>query len=238
MFAKGVAHRVRTALVSAQGQLMLTLERLGILDPGNQNESFWKARVRLLMEGGEELSRNFKSIQTLLQEVTGTLDDYLHLTHRRDIVHEPLSLKELVQTEMAEIYKNRLPTLSVEFLSDDPLPLISGDLSLLRFVVKELFKNALESMPDQKGQIVISLKNQSSRGYIQLNIRDTGSGIPSHLQSRLFQPFFTTKEHRQGLSLSRARRYAEFHGGELKLVHTSPQGTTFELNLPLEGPGT
>lgn len=233
MFAKGVAHRVRTALVSAQGQLMLTLERLGLLDPETKTEAFWKARLRLLVEGAGELSKNFKSIQALLHDVTATLDDYLHLTHRREITREPVSLNEIVQAEMAELYADRRPTLSVEFLSDDPMPNVSGDPALLRFILKELMKNALEALPAGSGKIVISLKNQISKQSVQVLLRDTGTGIPEHLQSRLFQPFFSTKEHRQGLSLSRAKRYAEFHGGELVLIQTSPNGTTFQLELPL-----
>lgn len=232
MFAKGIAHRVRTALVSAQGQLMLTLERLGLLDPETKTEAFWKARFRLLIEGAGELSKNFKSIQALLHDVTGTLDDYLHLTQRRDIVTGPVSLKTLVQQEMAEIYADRRPTLSVEFLSDDPLPNVIGDEAMLKFVVSTLMKNALDAVPGA-GKITISLKNQSAKGVVQMLVRDTGPGIPEHLQPRLFQPFFTTKEHRQGLGLSRAKRYVEFHNGDLQLIQTGPQGTLFQLELPL-----
>jgi signal transduction histidine kinase len=134
---------------------------------------------------------------------------------------------------MAEIFTERRPTLSVEFLSDDPLPSVMGDESMLKFVVVELMKNALEAIPGNLGKVTISLKNQSAKGKLQMLIRDTGQGIPEHLQPRLFQPFFTTKEHRQGLSLSRAKRYVEFHGGTLELISTSAQGTTFQLELPL-----
>jgi len=234
MFAKGVAQRVRTTLVSAQGQLLLTLERLGLLDPQNKTESFWKARLRLLVEGAQELGENFRAIQSQLQDVTGALDDYLHLTHRRQISTAPVSLKDLVDREMADIFVERRPTLAVEFLSDDPLPDISGDPALLRFVVHELLKNAREALPDESGQITISLKNRSDRRVIQLLVRDTGPGIPEHLAPRLFQPFFSTKEHRQGLSLSRAKRYVEFHGGQLEMIQTGNGGTTFQIELPLE----
>lgn len=233
MFAKGVAHRVRTTLVSAQGQLLLTLERLGLLDPQTKSEAFWKARLRLLVDGASELSENFRAIQAQLQDVTGALDDYLHLTGRREIVSSPVSLKELVQSEMAQLYVDRRPTLSVEFLSDDPLPNIPGDPALLRFAVHELFKNALEALPHETGKILISLKNRSDHGVVQMHVRDSGSGVPEHLVPRVFQPFFSTKEHRQGLSLSRAKRYVEYHGGTLDLLQTNATGTTFQMELPL-----
>jgi signal transduction histidine kinase len=233
MFAKGVAQRLRTTLVSAQGRLLLTLERLGLLDPQTKNESFWKARLRLLVDGSEELSENFKEIQAQLQQVTTTLDDYLHLTHRRKITKEPVLLKEIVQAEMAEVFAERRPTLSVEFLSDDPVPSVTGDPSLLRFIVRTLFANSLEALPNQSGQIIVALKNYSDTRRIQLVVRDSGAGIPPHLMPRLFQPFFTTKQDRQGLSLSRARRYAELHGGLLELSQSGPEGCVFQLELPL-----
>ena len=234
MFAKGVAQRVRTTLVSAQGQLLLTLERLGLMDPQSKTESFWKARFRLLVDGAHELSENFKEVQAQLHEVTGALDDYLHLTNRRQISTAPVSLKDLVNREMADLFAERQPTLAVEFLSDDPLPDISGDPALLRFVVHELLKNAREALPGGAGQIVISLKNRSDRGVVQMLVRDSGPGVPEHLAPRLFQPFFSTKEHRQGLSLSRAKRYVEFHGGSLELIQSGTVGAMFQVELPLE----
>jgi signal transduction histidine kinase len=51
---------------------------------------------------------------------------------------------------------------------------------------------------------------------------------------RLFQPFFSTKEHRQGLSLSRAKRYVEFHGGTLELIQSGEKGASFQLELPIK----
>ncbi len=234
MFAKGVAQRVRTTLVSAQGQLLLTLERLGLLDPQSKSESFWKARLRLLVEGAGELSENFRAIQAQLQDVTSALDDYLHLTSRRQMSTAPVSLKDLVNREMAEIFGERRPTLAVEFLTDDPMPDVPGDPTLLRFVVHELLRNALEALPNESGQITISIKNRSDLGVIQMLVRDSGRGVPEHLAPRLFQPFFSTKEHRQGLSLSRAKRYVEYHGGTLQLLKSGTDGTTFQVELPLE----
>ena len=234
MFAKGVAQRVRTTLVSAQGQLFLTLEQLGLLDPQSKNENFWKARLHLLVEGAQTLSENFRLVQSQLQEVTGALDDYLHLTNRRKIATVPVSIPDLVNREMADIFADRRPTLSVEFLSDDPLPHVPGDPALLKFIVHELLKNAREALPHESGQIVVSIKNRSDLGLVQLLVRDSGPGIPEHLSPRLFQPFFSTKDHRQGLSLSRAKRYAEFHGGTLQLLQSGAGGTAFQVELPLD----
>ncbi|MBV9079592.1 MAG: ATP-binding protein, partial [Elusimicrobia bacterium] len=99
-------------------------------------------------------------------------------------------------------------------------------------VVRELLKNAVEALPEGAGHVVISLKHVPERGRVQIMVRDSGQGIPDHLRPRLFQPFFTTKEHRQGLSLSRAKRYIEFHNGTLEVIATGPDGTLFQVELP------
>ncbi len=233
MFAKGVAHRVRTALVSAQGQLMLTLERLGLLDPQSKTEAFWKARLKLLVEGAGELASNFKSIHSTLQQVTSALDDYLHLTHRRELASSMVSLKTLVQEELATLFLDRQPTLSVEFLPDDPLPDVAGDAALLKFTLHALLQNAQEALPNGAGQITVALKNRSDLGVVQVLVRDSGSGVADHVRPRLFQPFFSTKEGRQGLSLSRAKRYVEFHGGTLQLLETGANGALFQMEIPI-----
>jgi signal transduction histidine kinase len=235
LFARGIAHKVRTALVSAQGQLYLSLERLGLMDPETKTEAFWKARFRLLVEGAGELSQSFKAISSQLQDVTSTLDDYLHLTGRRNLTREPVDLKELIQEEVARVYIDRRPTLSLEVLSDDPLPSVQGDREMLQFVFKTLLQNALEALPQQSGKIIINIKNMSQRGVVHVVVHDSGIGFPPSFLPRIFQPFLTTKDGRQGLNLSRAKRYVELHGGLLDLVSSGPEGTTFQIELPLKG---
>jgi len=235
MFARGVAHKVRAALVSLQGQLFLSLERLGLMDSESKNESFWKARLKLLVEGAGELSAGFKNIQKMLHNVTSTLDEYLHLTHRRALIREPVSIKECIQHKLADLYLDRRPTLDVQVLIDDPLPDVMGDKELLQFVMDVLIQNAVEALPNESGSVIIAVNNQSDVGQLRLSIKDTGRGIAEHLLPRLFEPFFTTKEGRQGLNLSRAKRYIELHGGEITLVKSDASGTHFDIKLSLEG---
>jgi signal transduction histidine kinase len=157
----------------------------------------------------------------------------LHLTHRRELATSSVSLKALVQEELATMFFDRQPTLSVEFLPDDPLPDIAGDAALLKFTLHALLQNAVEALPNGAGQITVALKNRSDLGVVQVLVRDTGSGIAEHARPRLFQPFFSTKEGRQGLSLSRAKRYVEFHGGTLQLLEGGSNGSLFQMDIPI-----
>jgi signal transduction histidine kinase len=209
---------------------------MGLLDPHTKSETSWKARLKLLLEGAGELRKNFQAIQAQFHDVTAILDEYLHLTGRRTVVRQPVQIKELVSEVMAEVYTNRRPTLSYEILSDALLPAIPGDPELMRFIIRTLVRNALEAIPNETGKVIVAVKNRSDKGFIELTVQDSGKGIAPHLVPRLFQPFFTTKENRQGLNLSRAKRYVDLHGGRLELSETGPQGTTFRLELPMNIP--
>ena len=64
---------------------------------------------------------------------------------------------------------------------------------------------------------------------------DTGPGIRAEDRTRVFEPYFTTKEGGTGLGLAIAQRIAEEHGGALELSSTPGKGATFTLTLPVAG---
>jgi len=90
--------------------------------------------------------------------------------------------------------------------------------------------------PDQKGTITI--KTRKNGDGVEILISDTGGGIPEENRSRIFDPFFTTKEvgkgTGQGLAISHAV-IVEKHGGSINFETVPGQGTTFIINLPVEG---
>ena len=65
-----------------------------------------------------------------------------------------------------------------------------------------------------------------------LRISDTGTGLPSDAQSRIFNPYFTTKQTGTGLGLAIVYKIVEAHGGTIEVESTGPDGTTFSLCLP------
>jgi signal transduction histidine kinase len=68
---------------------------------------------------------------------------------------------------------------------------------------------------------------------VHLDITDTGGGIPSTFQPRIFESFLSGRADGTGLGLAIAKRIMKDHHGELTLVNTSPRGTTMRLTLPL-----
>jgi signal transduction histidine kinase len=88
---------------------------------------------------------------------------------------------------------------------------------------------------DQKGTITVKIRKD--RSWVVVQVSDTGGGIPKAIQSRVFEPFYTTKEvgkgTGQGLAISRAVIVGK-HGGSIDFESAKGVGTTFSIRLPLE----
>ena len=99
-------------------------------------------------------------------------------------------------------------------------------------VLLNLFRNAIEAMAEG-GVLTIQTRYNSENRSVQIRVQDTGRGIsPTHV-SRLFDPFYTTKQKGTGLGLAISHRILEEHGGTIKVDVTQPQGTAFIITLPV-----
>ncbi len=82
------------------------------------------------------------------------------------------------------------------------------------------------------GRITLEARNEGER--VALRVRDNGGGVPENVRSRIFNPFYSTKEIGQGLGLGLSISYGIAHnfGGELALEDSGPEGSVFVLHLP------
>lgn len=116
-------------------------------------------------------------------------------------------------------------------LQVQPLPPIQANATELQETCTNLLLNALEAMPTG-GRLQVNAR--PAPAGVEIEIRDTGIGIPPELQKRIFTPFFTTKEGAgRGLGLSIAYRIIHAHGGEMEVESLPGQGTCFRITLPL-----
>lgn len=103
---------------------------------------------------------------------------------------------------------------------------------LFNWVIENLLRNALDAM-DGEGLIKAQVHHENKT--VQIDITDSGKGIPSSKQKLVFKPGFTTKKRGWGLGLSLAKRIIEeYHGGKIYVSKSEPNvGTTFTIKLPL-----
>ena len=119
---------------------------------------------------------------------------------------------------------------NVRVVVDGALPKLQADPELLKVVFQNLLLNAAQAMHWQ-GEIRIRLRDIA--GSANIDIRDTGTGIPPEIRDKLFTPFFTTKARGTGLGLPTVRRIAEAHRGHVEVLESGSGGTTVRVMLPL-----
>lgn len=128
------------------------------------------------------------------------------------------------------------------------LPPIQADVLRLERVFSNIISNAIEAMP-QGGRLRVAVRRCQRKdmadkadrfnnrgecnGYLEVEIADTGVGIPAHLLGKVFEPFFTTKAKGTGLGLTIASRIITEHGGKISVRSQEGRGTTFSIELPL-----
>jgi PAS domain S-box-containing protein len=134
--------------------------------------------------------------------------------------------------EVAELMDGGFKEHSVVFSLEagSPVPAFAFDPGQIRQVLINLFKNAMEAMPEG-GELSVRVEVQD--GFLILKITDTGSGISPEQLHNLFTPFFTTKPGGTGLGLTIVRGLISQHQGEISIDSDTGRGTTCTIRLPL-----
>ncbi len=110
------------------------------------------------------------------------------------------------------------------------LPPVAGDPAELREAFTNLVLNAVDAMP-KGGRL--SLRTRAVEGQVEVEVRDTGIGIPEHIREKIFDPFFTTKGPKgTGLGLSMAYGILQRHNGRITVESEEGHGTTFRMLFP------
>jgi signal transduction histidine kinase len=116
---------------------------------------------------------------------------------------------------------------------------MEADSDMLYRAFVNLFANALQAMPNGGSLKVYTSMINGKGGLPQLMIRiqDTGHGINSEIQKKIFNPFFTTHETGTGLGLAIVQSIVDSHNGDIELESEEGEGTTMIIRLPLFQPG-
>ena len=131
-------------------------------------------------------------------------------------------------------YSLRAADVDITTTVDEPLPQVLADGDQLVQVLSNLVVNAehalLERSPPRR--LEISARARSSR--VDIEVRDNGPGVPEEARSRIFDPFYTSKEVGEGtgMGLALCHRIVEAHGGTIELAPASATGTAFRVSLP------
>ena len=156
-------------------------------------------------------------------------------------------IEQTIQLLQLSISKNA----SLRFQLDPSLPPIEVDATQVRQVIMNLVINASEALGDKGGVITVStgltrVDSAYLRGahlapeidggdYVHLEVADTGVGMAPDVQSRIFEPFYTTKFTGRGLGLAAVLGVVRGHRGTLKVYSEVNRGSTFKMLFPAAG---
>ena len=147
---------------------------------------------------------------------------------------EALDLKELVEATWASLQPQKLfRSMTFDLVVESEVPRLIGDADRLRQVLVNLLLNAAQMLTDN-GQIRITLAKQNT--YAELLVDDNGPGIAGEQKSKVFEPFYSTKEKGKGtgLGLAICRKLIEEHGGQIEVLDSPLGGARFKMTLPCD----
>jgi signal transduction histidine kinase len=180
---------------------------------------------------GVDLSKHVHIISSEIRRLDEVVNGFLKFARPDELKLQPVQIatlvSEVVTTAMPEA-ESRGVHIKVECPPN--LPEINADPGMLGQALLNLAINACQAMPNG-GTLRLSA-NAASRGRVEVRVQDTGVGIAAEHLQKIFDLYFTTKDHGTGIGLSMVYRIVQLHDGEIEVHSTPGRGTTFRVLLP------
>jgi len=121
--------------------------------------------------------------------------------------------------------------IKTNIVQDGELPTVFADRESLRSVFTNLVINAVEAIDGEGGSVSIKLSNAEPNS-VKVEVIDSGCGIDAGDISKVFEPYFSTKDTGTGLGLAIVKKAVDDHGGTISVASRKGSGTTFTIILP------
>jgi PAS domain S-box-containing protein len=231
------------------------LEALGTLSAGiahdfNNILAVLLGNVQLALDDVPQESRSRKNLDEMINAILRARDmvkQILTFCRKGEQLLRPLSLTPVVK-ESIKFLRSSIPA-TIEILENvNETDFVNADSTQISQVVMNLGSNAAHAMSGRTGALEISLDNitidqQQKNGfgvidegrYVKMVVRDTGCGMSSEVASRVFDPYFTTKEEGEGsgMGLAVVHGIVEAHNGRIMVSSEIGKGSTFEILFPV-----
>lgn len=194
----------------------------------------------------EVVTKNAEIIAEQTARITRIIQRLLDYTRRKVGTpgHEQVNLNDLSATTM-ELLAGQMAAAKVKtrLVRADELPTVDGDADRLQQVLINLMLNAMQAMPDGGSLTVATsqltrtrpgLSDGRAQPFVQVEVADTGTGIPAEIRDKIFAPFYTTKKGAggTGLGLAVCSGIVKEHDGWIDVEDAPGGGTVFRVLLP------
>ncbi len=222
------------------------LAALGQLTAGLAHEI--RNPLAVIRGSAETLTRRLQSADPLTTEVAGFITSevnrlntvvtrFLNFARPLKLERRPTQIPPLLDRAI-KVASERWPEAKVEVVRQyaDGLPEMNVDPDLSEQAFVNLVLNAFEAMKETGGKLTLSILTARFDGKngVEVDVEDTGPGIPAELREQIFNPFFTTKKEGVGLGLSLVSKIVDDHRGWIRLSSEPGKGACFRVFLPAE----
>jgi len=216
--ASAIAHEIRNPL----NYINLSLDHL---------------RKKFAPEDAEKQA-NFRKLTAQLKvevdRINRQVSDFLRYSRPVKLDLRPIEIRGVIEDSLRIVEPQASEmSINISFVQREKIPLVVGDAEVLRSVFNNLFLNAVQSMEGSGGNLSVIIFEDE--GFVAVEIKDSGVGIPKENLEKIFQPYFSTKETGTGLGLAIVKKVVEDHSGEISIDTSVGEGTTISVRLPVSG---
>ena len=180
-----------------------------------------------------QLNRILSTIKDEVERLKRLVNDLLNYGRPARLAVENVDVSQLFEETMA-LVRPHADELGVQVMVEESEPGVEvrGDRERLKSCLSNIAINALQAMPSG-GKL--SARIAKADGFVEITVADTGVGISEEALSKIFEPYFSTKQTGFGLGLAVTKTIVEEHQGSIAVESTPGVGTTFTVKLPAAG---
>src|SRR5579864_9480255 len=211
LLAAGVAHEVNTPLAVISNYIQMLAKQMPEGDP---RQGIIEKIVKQTFRASE------------------IVNNLLNFSHTGPSALADVDVNRLVE-ETLSLVAHPLKTARIQVVKElaESIPPVHGSANKLQQVFLNLFLNARDAMP---GGGMLEVRTTAHNGSVEVEVADTGAGIPREHIHRIFDPFFTTKSNGRGTGLGLSVSYGiiKEHSGKIDVRSTPGKGTSFHVEFP------
>ena len=243
--AEREVERQREALYQREKLSALGMLLAGVAHELNNPLSVVLGQAALMesMAADKQQSDRAGRIRNAAERCTRIIKTFLAMARDKPPSRVPVQINALIEPALDLVaYPLRSNDIKVERALAEDLPEVQGDPDQLHQVLINLLINATQALEESEPprRIVLRTRHNAANDEVELEIADSGPGVPEELRRRIFEPFFTTKSETSGtgVGLAVCHGMVTAHGGSLTVDNLPDGGACFRIRLPASGTET
>jgi signal transduction histidine kinase len=212
-----IAHEIRNPL----NYINLTLDHMRLrFAPGDESDRATFEKLTL-------------QIKTEVARIDQQISDFLNYSRPAKVNLQPVSARKVIEESLRLVEPEAAEKgIKIGVVEHENVPQILGDKEFLRSVFNNLFINAVQAMESGGGHLNVKIMPDEAGKCVVFEISDTGNGISEENLSKIFEPYFSTKETGTGLGLAIVQKIVETHNGTIGVESVEGKGAKFTIKLP------